>query len=68
MVDKISMSWKLYSNKNNDKEYIEILEKYKEYGYSTMTKLVAAALKENDEAHRNQLDVDNDNDNYKSII
>lgn len=66
MGEKISLSWKLSSSNNNDKEYIEILENYKEYGYSTMTKLVAAALKEYRETHKDKMDIDSNN--YKSII
>lgn len=51
----ISLSWKLNANDNNHKEYIEILRRYKDYGFSTMTKLVAAALEEYSVNHKDSL-------------
>lgn len=47
----ISFSWKLVAGDKNDDEYIKIMRAYREYGYKTMTKLVAAAVKEYAENH-----------------
>lgn len=49
--EKVSFSWKLEKGINDNDTYIKILQSYREYGYSSMTKLVAAALKEYSQNH-----------------
>lgn len=49
--EKVCFSWKLEKGVNDNDAYIKILRSYKEYGYSSMTKLVAAALSEYSKNH-----------------
>lgn len=49
--DRLCLSWKLEKGINDNDTYIKILKSYREYGYSSMTKLVAAALKEYSQNH-----------------
>lgn len=65
--EKISLSWKLSSKDNNNREYFGILKNYKNYGFATMTKLVAAALKEYSLNHPIKID-SSETDSYKSIM
>ncbi len=48
----ITVSWLLKYENVPDREFIEILEKHKEYGFTTRTKLIAAALKEYRDNHK----------------
>lgn len=50
-IKDVSISWKLRAANNDDKEYIVILNRHKQYGYTTKTKLIAAALKEYQKTH-----------------
>lgn len=50
----ISFSWKLREGNIDDEQYIKILRNYSKYGYSTMTRFVAAAVKEYSENHENK--------------
>lgn len=49
--DKVCFSWRLEKGINDNDVYIKILKSYKEYGFSSMTKLVAAALSEYSQNH-----------------
>lgn len=50
-IKDVSISWKLKAANNNDREYIAMLNKHKQYGYTTKTRLIAAALKEYQKTH-----------------
>ncbi len=54
----INLSLRLNAENRDDVFYIKILRKHKEYGYATMKKLIAAALREYEHNHK---------DGYKSI-
>lgn len=50
-VKDVSVSWRLYAANNDDREYISILSRHKQYRYTTKTRLIAAALKEYQRTH-----------------
>ena len=50
-IKDVSISWKLKAANNNDREFISILNKHKQYGYTTKTKLIGAALREYQKTH-----------------
>lgn len=61
--ENISFSWKLLSENKDDSVYIEILKAHRTYGFPTMTKLVAAALKEYSDNHNHK----KESDEYRAI-